>query len=75
MADIFAYVAHKDGKWAGVCSIFAGRASLKEFLAEFAGDGFTLQPVSSRAEYDALLNSLKPWWDGDAVSSQQGSGK
>jgi hypothetical protein len=61
MTDPFAYVAHKDGKWGGVCSIFAGRASVKEFLAEFAADGFTLQPVYSREEYVSLLDSLRPW--------------
>jgi hypothetical protein len=69
MADIFAYVAHKDGKWAGVCSIFAGRESVKEFLAEFAADGFMLQPVKDREEYNALLDSLKPWHSTDDVSA------
>lgn len=69
MADIFAYVAHKDGKWAGVCSIFAGRKSLNDFLAEFAADGFTLQAVKDREEYNALLDSLKPWHSDDDVSA------
>lgn len=62
MSEPFAYVAHKDDKWGGVCSATAGKKSVKEFLAEFISDGFTVQPVATRKEYDDLTTKLAPWW-------------
>lgn len=69
MAEIFAYVAHKDGKWGGACSTSASKATLREFVADFAADGFALQAVKDRAEYLALLDSLELWGSGDDVGS------
>lgn len=59
----FAYVAHKDGKLAGVCSTLVSKASLREFFDDFSDD-FTLQPTATRQEYDTLIESLKPWHNG-----------
>ena len=73
MSEPFAYVAHKGGRCGGVCSSLAGKTSVKEFLAEFAADGFIVQPVATREEYDALTTTLMPWF-GDDVSTQKDSG-
>ena len=62
MNEPFAYVAHKDGRWGGVCSALAGKKSVKEFIAEFLADGFTIQPVATRDEYDELTTKLAPWF-------------
>lgn len=61
MSDVWAYVAHKNGYWAGVCSPAVGKRELKEFLAEFAAEGFTLTPVFDRAEYNVLLDTMQEW--------------
>ncbi len=51
MSEIWAYIAHKNGITKGVCSPEVGKRSLKEFLSDFAADGYTLTPVASREEF------------------------
>lgn len=60
MSEPWAYVAHKDGKMGGVCSTSI-KPSLKEFLGEFAADGFTLHPVFSREEYLKFIDGMPAW--------------
>lgn len=57
----WAYVAHKDGRWAGVCACDIHKKSLNEFLEEFAVDGFTLQPMANREEYLEFTAKMPPW--------------
>lgn len=57
----WAFVAHKDGFWAGLASARLPRHDLTKFLGEFASEGFTISTVHDRAEYDALLLTLQPW--------------
>lgn len=61
MSEPWAYVAHKDGKMGGVCATTINKKSLQQFLAEFAGDGFTLQPMSNREEYLAFIKDMPAW--------------
>lgn len=55
MSEPWAYIAHKDGKIGGMIAGDAGKKNLKEFLGDFAADGFALQTVNSRAEYLAFI--------------------
>ena len=57
----WAYIAHKDGYFAGVASPSLPAKDLRDFLAEFAADGFSIMTVTSREEYEAALASMKPW--------------
>ena len=58
MSDVWAYIAHKDGYWAGVCC--PGKETA-DFLAEFVADGFAISTVFSREEYETLLDSMQDW--------------
>jgi hypothetical protein len=60
MSEPFAYVAHKDGKFGGVCATTISKKELKKFMGEFAADGFTLQPMATREEYLAFIEGM-PW--------------
>ena len=64
MSEPWAYVAHKDGKMGGVCATSISKASLKQFMGEFAADGFTLQPMANREEYLAFIKNM-PTWHGE----------
>lgn len=64
MGEPWAYVAHKDGKMGGVCATSISKKSLRDFLGEFAADGFTLTAVFSRDEYMKFIASM-PAWHGD----------
>jgi hypothetical protein len=57
----FAYIAHKDGKWAGVIAGNSPPHGLREFLGDFAGEGFAIMTVASRDEYNAALASMEMW--------------
>lgn len=70
MSGPWAYVAHKDGKMGGVCATSISKKSLKEFMGEFAADGFTLTPMFSREEYMAFIKDM-PAWHGDAVGGSR----
>lgn len=61
MTKPWAYVAHKDGRWAGVCVCDFNQKSLNEFLEEFAADGFTLQPMANREEYLEFTKKMPAW--------------
>jgi hypothetical protein len=60
---VFAYIAHKDGYWGGVCSPRIGAKSLAKWLAGFIRSGFDIMPVASREEYLATLDRMQPWFD------------
>ena len=57
----WAFIAHKDGYWAGVASAELPKRGLQKFLGDFAADGFSIMPVNSREEYDAALKTMKHW--------------
>ena len=57
----WAFIAHKDGRWAGVAVGNLPKRDLKKFLGDFAADGFAIDTVFSREEYDAKLKTLKCW--------------
>ena len=57
----WAFVAHNDVYWAGVCSPDVGKKALSRFVSDFALDGFTITPVWSREEYLSIINRLLPW--------------
>lgn len=59
--EVWAYVAHKHGMMGGVCSTTISKKSLKEFLGEFAADGFILHPVFNREEYLAFIKDMPMW--------------
>lgn len=56
----WAFIAHKDNHWAGVCAATGDREAGK-FLAEFARDGFAITTVFSRDEYNKVLDGMKCW--------------
>lgn len=57
----WAFIAHKDGYWAGVAAADMPKKDLRKFLGDFAAAGFAIMTVHSRPEYNAALASLK-WW-------------
>lgn len=61
MAEPWAFIAHKDEFWAGVCAADVPRPDLTEFIGDFVADGFSIMTVHSRAEYDATLAKMKFW--------------
>src|SRR5262245_48180857 len=77
MADVWSYVAHKDGLFAGAISGTLdhcypnGKTPKKEaakwkreiakFTGQFIADGFTITPTYSQEENAALLDSLGIW--------------
>lgn len=58
MSEPWAYIAHKDGHWAGVTQPGKGAG---KFLADFINDGFAITTVHSRDEYEATLDQMKHW--------------
>lgn len=61
MSAVWAYVAHKDGYWAGVAS--SELQGIGSWIGKFIKAGFTVSSVKDRDEYDATLKDLKPWHD------------
>lgn len=61
MSEPWAYVAHKDGMFAGACAVSVGKRDLKKFIGDFVIDGFTVQPVSNRDEYLSLIKDMPMW--------------
>lgn len=73
--EVWGYVAHRDGKFAGVISgtydtpgmpaTPAQKAKWKKEIAEFCGDfiadGFEITKVYSREEYKALVEPMPIW--------------
>lgn len=57
----WAFIAHKDGYWAGVASSTLPKKDLREFLGDFAADGFSIMTVYSRDEYNAAFGTFKYW--------------
>jgi hypothetical protein len=45
----------------GVCATDIRPELLRDFLAEFASDGFILQPVFSRDEYLTFTKDMPMW--------------
>lgn len=63
---IFAYIAHKDGEWVGVCSAKGDRSNIAKFLSFYVRQGFDIMSVATREEYLAKLDSMKMWGDEEA---------
>ena len=59
----WAFIAHKDGYWAGVCTATLPKRELKKFIGDFVADGFSITTVDSREQYDATLKTMKFWHD------------
>lgn len=59
--EAWAFIAHKDGYWAGVASASLSKKSLRQFLGDFAAEGFTITTVHDREEYNAVIGKLKQW--------------
>jgi phage FluMu gp28-like protein len=59
MSEPWAYIAHKDGMLGGMIAGDADKKNLKNFLGDFAADGFSIQTVSSRPEYLAFIKDKK----------------
>ena len=73
--EVWTYVGHKDGKYAGAISGFlehnpARRNAKREaqwkkeiakFCGEFIADGFEITKCYSREEYDALITPMGMW--------------
>ena len=57
----WAYIAHKDGKWAGIASAKQPKRALRKFLGDFAADGFSITTVEDREEYNRVIGGLAPW--------------
>lgn len=57
----WAFIAHKDGRWAGVAAANMPKKDLRKFLGDFAADGFEIMTVKSRDEYNAALAKLRTW--------------
>lgn len=57
----WAYIAHKDGYWAGIISATVPKKDLSKFLGDFAGDGFSILTVNNRDEYNAALAGMQVW--------------
>ena len=57
----WAFIAHKNGRWAGVAAGNLPKRDLKKFLGDFAGDGFGIITVFSRDEYNAQLQKMVAW--------------
>ena len=57
----WAFIAHKDGQWAGVAAANMDRKDLRKFLGDFAAEGFALMTVYNRDEYEAVLKAMDMW--------------
>ena len=63
----WAFIAHKDGYWAGVGSATMPKRDLRKFIGDFVTDGFSITTVYSREEYQRTLAGLKFWRDRPAA--------
>lgn len=61
MTAPFAFVAHRDGCFAGVVSPDVDPDDLRQSLADFATAGCTITPVASREEYRAMVDAMPMW--------------
>ncbi len=68
----WAYIAHKDGKWAGLASASLSKKELRKFLGDFASDGFLITTVESREEYDSAMSTMTYWGDDPAAPKRPG---
>jgi hypothetical protein len=68
--EVWAYVAHRDGKWVGVIAgslDLSGKEAEKwtREIAKFCGNeiasGGEITRVYSREEYEALVKGMEPW--------------
>lgn len=57
----WAFIAHKDGCYAGIASAELPKRDLRKFLGDYAADGFSILSVNNREEYDAEMAKLKSW--------------
>ena len=55
----WAFIAHKDGKWGGVCAADIPAKEIGKFTVEFIASGFDIKTVFSREQYLAELAKLK----------------
>lgn len=63
-ATPWAFVAHKDGKWAGVAAADMPKKDLGKFICDFAADGFSIMPVASRDEWLEVSGRMPMWKHG-----------
>lgn len=59
----WAFIAHKDGYWAGIASATLPKRELRKFLGDFAAEGFSITTVEDRAEYERLIAPMGYWGD------------
>lgn len=61
--EVWAYIAHKNGYWAGVAA--PDLNDIGRWVGKFIRDGFSVSSVKNRDEYNVMLNELKPWHEFD----------
>lgn len=59
--EVWAYVAHKEGKFVGAISTEAGQKEVGKFCGGFIASGFTITPTYNRDEYLALIEPMGIW--------------
>lgn len=59
----WAFVLHKDGVFGGVAAADYEKRELEKFIGRGISKGFAVTTVFNRAEYNALLDTLK-WRNG-----------
>ena len=71
--SVWAYVAHKDGYWAGACSgTHLSKKEIAKFTGDFIADGFSITPCSNREEYDRLIESMPDWSQSPEYKAKHG---
>jgi hypothetical protein len=68
----WAFIAHKDGKWAGVAAASLPKRELQKFLGDFAADGFSITTVENRDEYNRIIGSMGYWNEPTTRESEPG---
>lgn len=68
----WAFIAHKDGKWAGLASATLSKKELRKFLGDFAADGFLITTVESREEYNRVIGAMKYWGEDRQAAAKPG---
>jgi hypothetical protein len=56
----WAFIAHKDGRWAGITSADVPKKDLRKFIGDFVADGFAITTVYNQDEYHATIAKMKP---------------
>jgi hypothetical protein len=56
----WAFIAHKNGYWAGLCAADGTKEAAK-FVSDFVAGGFSITTVYSREEFNAILKPMEMW--------------